>query len=385
MFGFKELCIFHASPTSERIAGGSAMLAVKDWGGLMRVSVIVRSKDEADRLRLTLTSLACQTVLSETIVVNDGSTDHTREILAEAGNWLNLRIVTHATPQGRARASNAGARLATGEILLFLDGDTIAGPDLIARHVALHDSAPRLVGRGETFHLRGTRFLLNPETGKPRPGEEARLARLTPDEFARLLVTRRQVIEDFAAIACRAEPGIYPGAGPRLLYELEMDALHHHPGCAVLWAAASGHNLSMHRDEFLGAGGFLERPDFDLTAHRELAFRLCLGGARMVPVPAARTYHLTHRSGWRDPLRCTAWEQAFYETHPTLAVKLLSIFWANLSAPNPIPHEARIKSLPELEIAARGDTGIDYDAIRRLIPTLPILPARATATATGAD
>ena len=39
----------------------------------MSVSVIVRSKNEADRLRLTLTSLARQTVPAEVIVVNDGS------------------------------------------------------------------------------------------------------------------------------------------------------------------------------------------------------------------------------------------------------------------------------------------------------------------------
>ena len=42
----------------------------------MRASVIVRSKDEADRLRPTLTSLAKQTGAVEVIVVDDGSTDH---------------------------------------------------------------------------------------------------------------------------------------------------------------------------------------------------------------------------------------------------------------------------------------------------------------------
>jgi glycosyltransferase involved in cell wall biosynthesis len=71
----------------------------------MRVSAVVRSKDEAGRLRLTLTSLARQTVPAEVIVVDDGSTDHTRGVLAEAAAWLPLRVVTHTTSRGRAGAS----------------------------------------------------------------------------------------------------------------------------------------------------------------------------------------------------------------------------------------------------------------------------------------
>jgi hypothetical protein len=196
-------------------------------------------------------------------------------------------------------------------------------------------------------------------------------------------VTRRQVIEDFAAIERRAEPAIYPGAGPRQLYELEMDALRRHPQCTVLWAAASGNNLSIRRDVFLSAGGFCEA--LDINEHRELALRLCQRGDRMVLVEGARSYHLTHRAGWRNPLEETAWEEVFYRTHPLLAVKLLTIFWASLIPRSPIPPEARITSLLALEIAALGDTGIDYDAIRRFIPSLPVLPPPRPSPVSKAD
>jgi GT2 family glycosyltransferase len=331
----------------------------------MLVSVVIRSKDEADRLRLALTSLALQTVPAEVIVVNDGSADHTPGVVAEAAEWLALKVVNHSTPRRRSAAANAGARLATGDVVLFLDGDNIAGSELVARHAAVHAAGQRLVGRGETFHVRGTRFLRNPETGTPAPGNEARLARLAPGELSRLRVTRSELIDDFPAFVRKAAPGIYPGAAPRRLYELEMDALANHPDCTVLWAAASGSNLSVPREEFLRVGGFHE--GLDINEHRELSLRLCLTGARMVPVEGARTYHLTHRTGWRDPLQETAWEDAFYRAHPIPAVKLLAVFWASLSARDQIPREAQIKSLPELEAAARGDTGIDYDAVRQLI------------------
>jgi GT2 family glycosyltransferase len=343
----------------------------------MKVSVVIRSRDEADRLRLVLTSLSRQTTPAEVIVVNDASADQTSAVLAAAVHQVDLRVINHTEPRGRAGATNAGARAATGDILVFFDGDTLAHPEVVSRHAAVHAGEARTVGRGETFHLRGTRFLRDPETATPRADEEARIARLTPAERAALQVTRDQVINDFRAIDRRAEPGIYPGAGPRLLYELEMDAIRHHPDCAVLWAAACGCNLSVRREDFLRLGGFHE--GLDINEHRELALRLCQDGARMLPVDGARSYHLTHRSGWRDPLQETTWEERFYRAHPILAVKLLNVFWASLSARSPIPPAAQIKSLPELEIAARGDNGIDYDAVRRLIPGLPDLrPALTT-------
>jgi glycosyltransferase involved in cell wall biosynthesis len=345
-------------------------------GELMRVSVVVRSRDEAERLRLTLTSLARQTVAAEVILVNDGSLDRTPEVIAEAADSLPLNVVAHATPRGRSGAANAGARVANGDVLLFLDGDTVANRDLVARHLAVHSGDDALVGRGETFHLRGTRFLRDPELGIPWPGEETRLGRLSPGELSRLRVTRDEIINRFEAFDRRAEAGIYPGTAPRRLYELEMDALIHHPGCTVLWAAACGSNLSVRKDQFLHVGGFDE--GLDMNEHRELAFRLCLAGARMIAVPGARTYHLTHRVGWRDPLSDTAWEKAFYRAHPVPVVKLLSVFWASMCGPSRIPGEAQIKSLPELEAAARGHTDVDYDAVRRFILALPMLDSGLT-------
>jgi GT2 family glycosyltransferase len=334
------------------------------------VSVVIRSKDEADRLRLTLASLTRQTEPCEVVVVNDGSTDHTRAVLGEAAGGLALTVVHHDAPLGRSAASNAGARAATGEILIFLDGDTLAHPDLASRHAAAHAARAGLIGRGETFHLRCTRFLRDPETGSPRPEEAERVARMSAAELERLKVTRRQVLEDFDAIDRRAEPGVYPGAGPRRLQELEFDALRNAPNCEVLWAAACGSNLSVPRRAFLDAGGF--NAAIDNTEHRELALRLCRAGLRMGPVEDARTYHLTHRTGWRDPLKETDWEAVFHAAHPIPAVPLLAVFWASVSPQSHLPPEARIASLEALAAAARGETSVDYTAARAQLGLPPL-------------
>ncbi len=346
----------------------------------MLLSIVVRTKDQAARLRLVLTSLSRQTLLfadfqsppmadratAEVIVVNDGSTDHTEAVLAEALTWMPLRVVRHPRCRGLSAASNSGAAVAQGDVLLFMDGDTLATPDLAALHAHCHQGA-RVLARGETYHLRCTRFFADPETGTPQPGQEAQVARLGAD-LPRYLVTRQQVLGDWAAIERRAQPGIYPGAAPAALFAAEWDALVNHPDLSVLWMAAAGNNMSVRRRDFEAIGGFDER--HNLLEQRELAFRLCQQGVRLVPVPGARTYHLTHRVGWRDPLAETEWEQLFYEAHPCLAVKLMPVFWMSLSGEKAIPPEARILSLPQLEAIVQGKTTIDYDAIRRAYPRL---------------
>lgn len=317
----------------------------------MRASVIIRSKDEADRLQLTLRSLSRQTVAPEVVVVNDGSTDPTEAIIDEAEPLLNLKRIHNQTAVGRSAAANMGAVAASGDVVIFLDGDTLAGPDFVAKHLELHDAAEAVVARGETHQLRCTRFFANPQTGTPRPGEEARIAAMSESELARMRVTVQDVEENFPSVHKRSQPGVYPGAGPRRLFDLEMDALRNHPNCSLLWAAASGSNQSVLRAAFLDAGGF--HGDITINEHRELALRLTKAGLRMVPANGAYSYHLTHRSGWRDPSSDPNWEKLFYAAHPIAAVPLLSIFWASLSDPVPFPVEARINSIPELEVIAR--------------------------------
>jgi glycosyltransferase involved in cell wall biosynthesis len=241
-----------------------------------RVSVIIRSKDEADRLRLTLTSLACQSESPEVVVVNDGSSDHTKDVIAMAEDGMNIVAVHNTTPARRSAASNAGVTAASGDVVLFLDGDKLAAPDLVSEHLRAHSERSNIIVRGSTYNLRCTRPFLDPEMGSPQPGEEARVERMSATERARALVTRQQIRNCFHEIDRRSQPGVYPGFGPRKLFELEMEALTTATDCPVLWAASSGANMSIGRTAFLDNGGF--KPELDNNEHRELALRLCQRG-----------------------------------------------------------------------------------------------------------
>jgi glycosyltransferase involved in cell wall biosynthesis len=322
----------------------------------MRASVVVRSKDEADRLRLTLVSLACQSERPEVVVVNDGSSDHTGQVLDEMRSELDLVIIHHEEPAGRSSAANVGAARASGDIVIFLDGDTLAARDMVARHVEQHRLSDGLIVRGETWHLRCTRSFLDPESGSARQGEEAKVARMSAAELSRSVVTREQIRGAFDTVDRRAQPGIYPGFGPRKLYELEMEALGTQTDCAVLWAAASGANQSLGRRAFLKTGGF--HPDLTINEHRELALRLCGQGLRMAACKG-RTYHMIHRSGWRDPLKELNWEDVFYQAHPLPEVALLPLLWESLNDATSLPESSRILSLSELAIASDRCRGLE--------------------------
>jgi glycosyltransferase involved in cell wall biosynthesis len=95
----------------------------------MRVSVIIPAHNEERWLGDCLDSLARQSHPDfEVIVVDDSSRDRTGEIARARG----ARVV-RVERAGAAGARNAGARLATGEILAFLDADELFDPDFLER------------------------------------------------------------------------------------------------------------------------------------------------------------------------------------------------------------------------------------------------------------
>jgi glycosyltransferase involved in cell wall biosynthesis len=96
------------------------------------VSVVVAAYDEAAHLGRLLRSLMEQTEPPrEVVVVDDGSGDDTARIATDHG-----AIVVRTEHRGAAEARNAGVARASGEIIVFIDADMVAGPTYVADLVA---------------------------------------------------------------------------------------------------------------------------------------------------------------------------------------------------------------------------------------------------------
>lgn len=109
----------------------------------VRLSVVIPTSDRSETLATTLEWLRAQEDvggLAEIVVVDNGSTDDTPRVLADAaeGPGLPVRWLREPRP-GPAAARNAGVRAADGDLILFLGDDVRpAGPGLLAGHLRAH-------------------------------------------------------------------------------------------------------------------------------------------------------------------------------------------------------------------------------------------------------
>ena len=102
---------------------------------MSRISIILPAKNEAAALKDLLPRLTAAQPGAEIIVIDDGSTDDTRGVCAAAG----VECLSSPYSMGNGAAIKRGARAATGDILVFMDGDGQHDPADIARLVARLD------------------------------------------------------------------------------------------------------------------------------------------------------------------------------------------------------------------------------------------------------
>src|SRR5215207_6519965 len=104
---------------------------------MIELSVVIPTYNRADRLRASLEALGRQTLPAgdfEVIVVVDGSTDGTLEMLGRLRAAYRLRVVSQAN-SGQNVARNHGAELARGPYGVSLEENMAADPRLLAGHL----------------------------------------------------------------------------------------------------------------------------------------------------------------------------------------------------------------------------------------------------------
>jgi glycosyltransferase involved in cell wall biosynthesis len=103
--------------------------------------VVIPTYNRVERLERVLRALAQQTVdigAFEVVVVSDGCTDGTEDVVAGLRMPYQLLLVTQPN-SGPAVARNTGVSRAAGKLVLFLDDDVVPSVQLIGEHILHHE------------------------------------------------------------------------------------------------------------------------------------------------------------------------------------------------------------------------------------------------------
>jgi 4,4'-diaponeurosporenoate glycosyltransferase len=115
-------------------------------GEAASVSVVIPARDEENTLPALLQSLQALAVgVREVLVVDDDSRDATAAVARDAG----ASVLSAGGPPrgwtGKAWACHLGAQATVGDLLLFLDADTVLAPDALDALLDIHDGHPGLL------------------------------------------------------------------------------------------------------------------------------------------------------------------------------------------------------------------------------------------------
>jgi GT2 family glycosyltransferase len=219
---------------------------------LPTVSIVIPCHDGIDH------TSACLETLRETlppkfrgeiVVVDDASTDGTAEYMAELGKLDDrIKVLTNATNSGFLKSVNRGAEVATGEILVFLNNDTILLPGWLQPLLEVFEARTdagavggRLVYPDGALQEAGGLVFDDGSAAKfgygdPDP-EAALYSYLREADYcsACLLATKRSVFAELGGFDSRYAPGFYEDTdycfalreqGLRVYYQPESTIVH---------------------------------------------------------------------------------------------------------------------------------------------------------------
>jgi GT2 family glycosyltransferase len=235
---------------------------------MQRLSIVLNTRNKLPYLRMTLRALADHARgarAPEVVIVDDGSTDGTRDYLERSEHVRALgATVVHLDGVGLAASRNAGVRATSAPHVLFMDNDIVLGSGFLRaleRHV--QDFPDRVhLGSLRNVRLDAVRELMTgAEAGAPA--------------------------EQWLAEHC-AEHAMYDAAAVLFRHANATQSP------AVWWAVVTGGNLCVPRSALEAVGGFDPRFTGWGPEDAELCYRLFLRGVPAAYHADCRLYHLDH-------------------------------------------------------------------------------------------
>lgn len=293
-----------------------------------RASLIIPTYNKYQRLKLMLESLKrvkCRELL-EIIIINDGSTDETLSILQEFEREVKcndlFQICIISTPnQGRSNARNEGVKVASGEVLIFIDDDVILDEMFILNHMKAHTVSDQLMVHGRILNLAYLKFFDNPSTGKLYDGRmvEGALKQCCINCTMFQNNEIKSYLQRYSNLS-KFEKDIFE------LYESTTidDSL-------LRWIGCTGGNISILKSNLLKSGLFDSNLGKEWGCEDlELGYRLYKQGFKFIYDQTAINYHMAHvHSNYKDEHR-VAFEY-FKNKHNDMIIKLLEPYFSNES------------------------------------------------------
>ena len=246
----------------------------------MRTSVIVPTYNRPRALRLSLLSLAQQSILpSEVLIADDGSGDETKALIEELQVQLEYAFPIRRVWQEdigfrKPRILNETVRQATGDYLIFIDGDCMAHRDFVRSHVAMSSPDSILSGKRVDIGKKLTEQLL---------------------EKGHSIVTLRPVLV-WDAVAGGEVKSRKVEEAIRIENPLIRKALHRD---RITDDGVWGCNFSLYKDLFYAINGCDEDFLDGSIEDNDLGIRVLNQGKRVRSVRNyAVIFHLWHKSSW---------------------------------------------------------------------------------------
>ena len=89
----------------------------------MKLSVIIPVYNEVKTINEIIRRVKATGLVDEILVVDDGSTDGSRDILANLSDRESVKVIYHESNQGKGKAVRTGFQNASGDLLLIQDAD----------------------------------------------------------------------------------------------------------------------------------------------------------------------------------------------------------------------------------------------------------------------
>lgn len=117
------------------------------------VSVVMPVYNVQDFVEESINSILSQSYSNfEFIIINDGSTDNTLDII-ESQSDARIVLIKNKENKGNYACRNIGCRLAKGKYICVMDGDDIAMPNRIGKQIEFMENNTSLLALGTTFKI----------------------------------------------------------------------------------------------------------------------------------------------------------------------------------------------------------------------------------------